>query len=506
LAQATRLIISQPVGALSSSSPHRQGGDFLDHASDSESQGYPMAIAGRPLPVLRTTACALDRAKTCPLASVEIPQPRRVTMTAACIGSSGGSVSAARMAGRGEVVVGSCSAATVAASAERNCCSGVQTWLAQQNYLSAPLSMAQLVLHHPHLASLGNLLHPGKLVALLRHCELGKLERFCDACPPSILKKSLPELLRRVGHKPLVKVLAPLLNNVALHESLAKFLKGVDARRISHIVNEVAPGRLDIVLRCPGDSLATLVCAVDDCRVPTMLLPLIHKPNSLLTLLMRSSDFDKLATVVNYIEPEVILWILGRVSAWRLVRILDSFTKQQLEPEGCFNVLLWHLQGDKHFTQEEVAPFLQLIDPDVVAQLVHGVPAHRLLKVLRHVGASGVARILENTNVDLIVRLWNGPLRRAVTLSAEPLSILQKSATVAAGIRQLSDQVELGLATYDNLRSGYSRGSQSTATSNRAGTLNGLVGGKSGTSDSGSGDRAGRGSAAAVRAVAVSVL
>jgi hypothetical protein len=212
---------------------------------------------------------------------------------------------------------------------------------------------------------------------------------------------------------------------------------------------------LDIVLRCEGDLLATLLHAVHDSRISMMLLPLMHNPRCLLTLLTRSSDFKKLAAVVNYVEPEVILWILDRVTAWRLANIVDSFNEDQLEPEGCFIVLMQNLQGQKQFVLEEVAPFLQLIYPRVVAQLVQEVPARRLLKVLRQVGAAGVARILENTNVDLIIRLWNGPMRCAVALGAEPLSFLQRSATLATGIRQLTDHVESGLAALD-VRSGES--------------------------------------------------
>jgi hypothetical protein len=292
-------------------------------------------------------------------------------------------------------------------------------------------------------------MHPRKLLALLRHVEVGMLERFCDACTAPILRAALPELLRLVEHKPLVEVLAPLLNNSALHESLFKLMRRVDIPRIARIVNEVGPGKLDIALRCEGDLLATLLRTVHDSRISMMLLPLIHKPHCLLTLLQSSSDFKKLAAVVNYVEPEVILWILGRVTAWRLAAIVDSFTEHQLEPEGCFTVLMQNLQGQKQFVQEEVAPFLQMIPPRVVAQLVQGVPSHKFLKVLRHIGAAEVVRILENTNVDLIIRLWNGPLRCTVALGAQPLSFLQRNVALAAGIRQITDHVESGLAALD---------------------------------------------------------
>jgi len=300
-------------------------------------------------------------------------------------------------------------------------------------------------LSHPHLAGLKNLLHPFGLVALLHSCEVGVMHSFCDTCPAETLNIALPELLRHCSTKQLATVLAPLLNDASLHQSLVLILQRVDARRIARIINNVLPEKLDIVLRCPANAVVALVNTVEDGRIPSMLQLVNYAPSALFALLTHAIDCDKAASVVNHVDAEVILGLLGRVSSFRIARVLEAFPPADFGSGGRFIQFLKHLEGERKLTQDKVAPFLQLIDPEVVARLVQGVDGVQLLEVLRSVGAEGVARILENTNIDLIISMWNGPLELAVSLGAGPLSALQKDARAAKAIKAVTDKVQLGI-------------------------------------------------------------
>eukprot|EP00928_Gymnodinium_smaydae_P034728 TRINITY_DN24547_c0_g1_i1.p1 TRINITY_DN24547_c0_g1~~TRINITY_DN24547_c0_g1_i1.p1 ORF type:complete len:193 (-),score=34.29 TRINITY_DN24547_c0_g1_i1:94-672(-) len=81
--------------------------------------------------------------------------------------------------------------------------------------------------------------------------------------------------------------------------------------------------------------------------------------------------------------------------------------------------------------------------------LIQGVSAHKLLEVLRRIGAENVATILANTNVDFIIRLWNGPLESAVSFFAGGLSEVEKHRLPAFTIKKVTDKVNSRFLAYD---------------------------------------------------------
>mmetsp|Transcript_146552 Transcript_146552/g.468085 ORF Transcript_146552/g.468085 Transcript_146552/m.468085 type:complete len:401 (+) Transcript_146552:163-1365(+) len=322
---------------------------------------------------------------------------------------------------------------------------------ARRSYLGAPWSSAKLVLHNPYMASPGVLAHPFQVIALLKKCEVGKLDLFCSACPAEVVQEALPQLLRHVERQQLVSVLVPLLNNVELHAPLVSMLRRVDVLRLAEILNGALPGKLDILLRCPGETVVDITCAVKDDRVSAMLALANHAPDKLLDLVSNCPGPEKAAAFVNFVEPEVVIWLLDSASPLCLAQLLGYFEVAELRSDGPLMRFLGHLDGERRLTKGIVGPFLLLVKPAVVAQLVREVTAEQLFKVLSHVGPHGVARILENTNVDLIIRMWTGSLESLVVFGAAPLSAIQKDCRAAATIKQVTDSIQRCLSSFPQL-------------------------------------------------------
>jgi len=314
--------------------------------------------------------------------------------------------------------------------------------LQRMGYLCAPFSLAKLVLHNPYMASHTVLAHPGQIITLLKNCEVGKLDLFCAACPAAVMRDALPKLL---------SVLVPLLNNVEMHAPLAAMLRRVDALRLAEILNGALLGRLDVVMRCPGETVVDILCAVKDARICALLPPVNQAPEKLLDFVSHCASAEKAAAIVNFIEPEAIVWLFYSTSPARLAELLGHFDAAEFRENGCFIRFLGHLQGERRLTNNVVGPFLSLVPPAVVAQMVREVPAEQLLKVLCNVGPRGVARILENTNVDLIIRMWTGRLESLVVNGAAPLSALQRDVRAAAAIKNVSDGIQQALSSYRRL-------------------------------------------------------
>jgi len=136
------------------------------------------------------------------------------------------------------------------------------------------------------------------------------------------------------------------------------------------------------------------------------------------------------------------------------------------------------LEGNQVLTEDRVAPFIELVEPATLAQLVQEVKAENLLDVLGRLGAVAVARILENTNIDFIIRLWNGPLEKTVNVFASSLSELEKHPVAASSIKRVTDTLNVGLTFVDKrLHRGKARRDAATVPHGLSKTIGGsLVG------------------------------
>merc|ERR1719203_445855 len=104
-------------------------------------------------------------------------------------------------------------------------------------------------------------------------------------------------------------------------------------------------------------------------------------------------------------------------------------------------MLLEALAGERGLTRDKAVPLLQVSDPATVAQLVQKVSAKQLLDILRRVEVSGVQRLLENTNIELVIRIFNGPLEAAVGTVAGGLAEALRNPDVANTVKQLTDRL-----------------------------------------------------------------
>ena len=77
------------------------------------------------------------------------------------------------------------------------------------------------------------------------------------------------------------------------------------------------------------------------------------------------------------------------------------------------------------------------------------VKADQLLEVLRRVEVEGVARILEHTNMDLVLRVFNGPLEAAVGTFASSLAEAMRHPTAASTVKQMTDRLNDSMIVAD---------------------------------------------------------
>jgi hypothetical protein len=236
-------------------------------------------------------------------------------------------------------------------------------------------------------------------------------------------------------------VLAPLLNAPELHSTLVAMLTKIDTCVLAEVLNGVSLKNFLTLFRAPCDSLIALVSAVDKPRISAMLVPVNRNPSAVVDLVAAAQNPDRTGAVVNHVNPEVLVWLLEGVPGYRIAAILELFEPRDLEPQGSFIAFLQNLEGERRLSMEKVAPFCCLVEPEVLVQLVQGVSADKLLEVLRRVGAEGVARLLSSTNVELIIRLWNGPLEDVVTLAAGGLSNMQRNPTAAVAVKKTTDSM-----------------------------------------------------------------
>lgn len=320
----------------------------------------------------------------------------------------------------------------------------------KKRHTTAPISTLALVFQHPHLVSFGILSQTPKLLLMLHNSEVGPLKSFCDACPAQCLGTVLPELLSGLRVDAIESVLAPLVNLPHLHGALVAMMTQVDATIIIEILNGSSFERLEILLCAQPIKLTQLVTAVDEDRVHAMLLPLQSVPAAVRDMVDALENPERAGAVVNYVDPLVLVWLLQCATGSAIANLMNAFLPHDFEASGCIVYFLQKLEGERRLSQEFVAIFVQLVPPAVVAELVQRVSAEKLLEALRRVGPEGIARILANTNVDFVIRLWNGPLEGAVTFMAGTLSEIERNRIAAKALKKATDGMDYGLVRMES--------------------------------------------------------
>lgn len=315
----------------------------------------------------------------------------------------------------------------------------------KQRHTLAPVATLLLVARHPHLVSRGTLSQTPKLLRMLHNSEVGPLQEFCDACPAQCLGAVLPQLLFGLDVDSIVGVLAPLVNLPGLHAALVAMMTQVDACIIIKILSGASCDNLKVLLHAKPKNLTQLVTAVDDDRIGAMLVPVQHVPAAVRDMVDCLEHPERAGALVNHVDPDVLVWLLQEAAGSTIANLVNAFEPKDLEASGSLLNFLQCLEGEHRLTQEFVAPFVEQVPPAVVAKLVQRVKAQNLLEALRRTEAAGAARILENTNVDFVIRLWNGPLEDAVTSMSQRLSELERNKIAATAVKMATDGMDYGL-------------------------------------------------------------
>eukprot|EP00929_Paragymnodinium_shiwhaense_P000499 TRINITY_DN100737_c0_g1_i1.p1 TRINITY_DN100737_c0_g1~~TRINITY_DN100737_c0_g1_i1.p1 ORF type:complete len:560 (-),score=141.70 TRINITY_DN100737_c0_g1_i1:291-1970(-) len=332
---------------------------------------------------------------------------------------------------------------------------GRNTVAAQKQPLR-PCELLSLLRQHPSLVNRATLQHPCKVTKLLRYADVDVISKFCAAVPEEVVTNALVTLFQKMKRDQVETVLAPLFRQPAPLEAMVMLVQRVEAEAVSEVICGVPPGKLDIVLRAPPDKLAGVVSGMDSGRIGPVLLPVLRESDELLehTLvpLLREVDHpERIATVANQVEEQVLLWILRGEHPKNLANLIDAFGAEDFEPDSHLILLLIELADERGLTKNKVLPLLQKGVPETITTLVRQVKPVQLLQVLRAVEVDGVLRLLENTNIDIIVRLFNGPLETTISSVAGGLAEAMRHPVVASNVRQLTNALNDGIVKTNTL-------------------------------------------------------
>eukprot|EP00931_Biecheleriopsis_adriatica_P086003 TRINITY_DN60742_c0_g1_i1.p1 TRINITY_DN60742_c0_g1~~TRINITY_DN60742_c0_g1_i1.p1 ORF type:complete len:578 (+),score=141.46 TRINITY_DN60742_c0_g1_i1:43-1734(+) len=322
--------------------------------------------------------------------------------------------------------------------------------------------MLSLARNHPKmtrsLMSFTALRSPHKVNALLRHTDARAVHHLCNDIPEHKLTEVLSMLMSEgVSFEKFEKVVVPLLRHPQMAKKLAHLLRVVETKTVLQIVNDVAPEKITKVLDIRTEALVSLMAAVDANRVPVVLIPVLggsceQLESSLVPLVDQVEKPERIAQLVNTCEPNILIWFLygapthegeelnDGVDAKALAAILNQFNEEDLQPNGCAVKLLQQLADNRGLVREKVTPLLKSAKPEKLVPLIQGIDAAKLLNVLRSVkNVEGVLRLLENTNLDIVVRIFNGPLDKAGALVAGDVAQLVSVPEYAEFLKNATD-------------------------------------------------------------------
>lgn len=287
--------------------------------------------------------------------------------------------------------------------------------------------------------------HFTRVVTLLCNADAGALRQFNNDVPERTLREILPRILQEFDSARLKASLVPLLNAADLQGTLMELLEVMDTSCIIQLLGNVPAHKLAIVLRAPRGNLADLIAAVDAERIPVVLIPVLQEPEDLLAgtlvpLLEQVRNPGRIAAVANLVETDVLLWFLRGVPADRLAPLIDALSPEDFQAGGTAIALLQQLADARGLVRDKVVPLITRGEPTLIAQIIQGTSANNLLEVLRRVEVDGVLLFLENTNIEFVIRVFNGPLDTAVAATvAGSFADSLRNPLVASSLKQLTD-------------------------------------------------------------------
>lgn len=300
--------------------------------------------------------------------------------------------------------------------------------------------------------------HPLKSLALLTQTDADAVRKLCDELPADTLSEVLPRLLSDVDRERFFKVVIPLLSDARTACKLSKLLGCLQINTILQVVERTSAGKLKIVLGAQEDALTLLMSAVEpDNGVAVLsLTTVLNEPDSLLQdtlvpLVNSVNHPERLGQLVSLVEADVLLWLLRGVGAQNLTAILNALSDEDIQPSGSAVVLLRELADNRGLVRDKVLPLLRQAEPQKTARLVQGVEASKLLKVIRSVDVDGLVILLDNTNPDLVVRLFAGSLDSAIAAVAGGAADVMRQPAVASIVKDTTDHLQEGLSKAEHV-------------------------------------------------------
>eukprot|EP00928_Gymnodinium_smaydae_P006104 TRINITY_DN12127_c0_g1_i1.p1 TRINITY_DN12127_c0_g1~~TRINITY_DN12127_c0_g1_i1.p1 ORF type:complete len:455 (+),score=104.09 TRINITY_DN12127_c0_g1_i1:28-1392(+) len=313
-----------------------------------------------------------------------------------------------------------------------------------------------LVCAHPKLLRCSSIRHPCKTLILLRNSHISALRQLLDVVDDDVVGRIFDVLLDDLSRRTFFDVVVPLLNAEELRESLATLLQVLDAKRIVEFIHAVPSEKTAIVLKAPGAALSAFLAATHEDRYATAVVPILHESDvvlrdTLVPLLSKCHQPELLGVLINNVEPMSVILILRGADADTLVKLMNALEFDDVNQGGALVKFLRKLLKDPELLEEKVVPFLLAASPEQFLPILRGVKARQVLEVLRRLEVEDVMRLLSNTDTDLLITVFNGPLEGNVAFAAGGLATVMRDPRAAQVVSDASKRISNGLRKADAL-------------------------------------------------------
>lgn len=284
-----------------------------------------------------------------------------------------------------------------------------------------PISLLSFMKDHLQLAvGPWTFQKPATLLLILSRSEVHATRKFLKTAPPELVRELLPVLLHSVDRGTATEAMSTVINHVDGHTSMVSVLQKVHVGVAAEVMQEVPAEHLVITLSIPASALVAVVNTLRPERTADIVVEVLTEPTEVLLgglvpLLSITQYPERAAMVANHVDLELLLCFLRAVPGKQLALFVDASAKEDFEEKGNITKLLRMVEDDPDFVLDKLVPLFARGDAPKMAMLLHSIEPCQLLKVLRRVEVEGVLCLLTNTHEELVIRIFKGPLQKAMS-------------------------------------------------------------------------------------------
>jgi hypothetical protein len=296
--------------------------------------------------------------------------------------------------------------------------------------------------------------YPHKSLALLRHADVHALNQLLDRAPKERLNLALSSLFQTVSRAHFENTFVPLVSTKELCGNLVTLLCVLAPADLGLFIREAPCQNLAIVLTAPEDKLSAFMAGIHADRLASSVVPIMQGPPELISgklvpLLYKTDHPERIAALVNFIEPSILLAILREIPLSRIDALINALEEDDVTPRGALIQLMGSLVTEPHLVNEKVIPVIQQAPVNKLMPFLKRVRPDLIIPLLRLNDVDSVVRLIEHTNVELVGTLSDIHIEHGVAVAAGALAKALSNPTAACVIAKAMDALGNGIQTVD---------------------------------------------------------